>query len=336
MANSDQSSKQALAVSSVERALHAFGNQEKNWAHDRSKTVGASEVGKCMRMTAHKKIEGEHLHRPEDYGFVKRGDVIEDAWFAPALKTAGLKVSAVGQDQVTLIHPNGVLSGTPDGWLELAGEKYVLECKSRSAVPEKPLRAHYWQVTANIGIARDLGDLRVSGAVIVYINPNEISDIGVFFVEFDESLYQTIKDRAGLIMDATSWTDLPAEGRSFGDCAYCPARKECWTYDADIFDGEEPAFSENALKALESMVKDRVQLARASKEADQARKELDDGIRQMLQEHGVDKVPLTDCTVRLAKRKGRKTLDRKALEAAGFDLAPYEKEGAPISFIEVK
>lgn len=335
MPNLDMESKQGLVLSSIESALHAYGSREKDWAHDRSKTVGASEVGKCLRLVAHKKLVGEELHRPTDYGFVKRGDVIEDAWFAPALQAAGLDVSAVGQEQVTLIHPDGQLSGTPDGWIVHEGQRYVLECKSRPVIPERPLRAHHWQVVSNMGIARDLGQ-RADGAIIIYINPNQLSDIGLFFVSFDPDLYQLTKDRAGLIFDAQTWTDLPAEGRSFGDCSYCPARKDCWSYDADVFDVTQPDFSENALKALEGMVKDRVELARASKDADQARKEIDDAIRRTLQEHAVDKVDLPDCTVRIAKRKGRKTLDKDALIASGVDLAPFEKEGAPISFIEVK
>jgi len=39
-----------------------------------------------------------------------------------------------------------------------------------------------------------------------------------------------------------------------------------------------------------------------------------------------------DCT----QQAGRKTLDKKAVEAAGIDLAPYYKTGAPFSKLTIK
>jgi len=63
-------------------------------------------------------------------------------------------------------------------------------------------------------------------------------------------------------------------------------------------------------------------------------KELDPVIRPMLVDKGV--IEAGDHTFEVTMMKGRKTLDRKAMEMAGIDLEPYEKVGAPFTKLVVK
>ena len=63
-------------------------------------------------------------------------------------------------------------------------------------------------------------------------------------------------------------------------------------------------------------------------------KELEGAIRPVLVDHGevvADGFAFT-CTM----TAGRKTLDKKALEAAGIDLEPFYKQGAPFTTLKVK
>ena len=63
-------------------------------------------------------------------------------------------------------------------------------------------------------------------------------------------------------------------------------------------------------------------------------KDLDPVIRPMLVDRGV--VEAGEHTFEVTMMKGRKTLDRKAMEMAGIDLEPYEKVGAPFTKLIVK
>ena len=70
------------------------------------------------------------------------------------------------------------------------------------------------------------------------------------------------------------------------------------------------------------------------KEMSERLKELDPTIRPMLVDRGV--VEAGEHTFEVTMMKGRKTLDRKAMEMAGIDLEPYEKVGAPFTKLVVK
>ena len=66
---------------------------DKSWTHDRSNTVGASEVGQCARKIFWLKSEADAKHRvardpdfQETWGARIRGTIIEDKFWEPALR----------------------------------------------------------------------------------------------------------------------------------------------------------------------------------------------------------------------------------------------------------
>lgn len=64
------------------------------------------------------------------------------------------------------------------------------------------------------------------------------------------------------------------------------------------------------------------------------KKELEAELRPVIVDKGT--VVFKDYTVECFTSAGRKTLDKKALEAAQIDLEPYYKVGAPFTTLRIK
>ena len=87
----------------------------KVWKHDRTKTIGASEIGQCARrmfyLKTKQKPDDDYI---DDWGARVRGTVFEDSFWAPAMKAKyGKKLLFAGKEQKTF--EDGHLSATPDG-----------------------------------------------------------------------------------------------------------------------------------------------------------------------------------------------------------------------------
>src|SRR3954470_741978 len=101
----------------LKEAIDQYAASLNTWFHhDRSKSVGASEIGQCARKTFWVKHEGT-VPRDADwfdrYGARVRGSIMEEAFWQPALKAKfGDRVLVSGKDQKTL--QLGYLSATPD------------------------------------------------------------------------------------------------------------------------------------------------------------------------------------------------------------------------------
>src|SRR4029077_15119299 len=99
------------------------------WFHDRSNTVGASEIGQCIRKTWFSKHD---IQRDEGYidryGVRLRGTLIENHYWVPAMQAAGALYT--GQFQKTVM--DGYLSATPDGIMP----DLKRECLTHLGVPD--------------------------------------------------------------------------------------------------------------------------------------------------------------------------------------------------------
>lgn len=105
----------------ISAALNNFAvSNARAWAHDRSQTLGASEVGQCARRVFWLKNEGDAGYGvPRDPGFKDgwgarvRGSVMEDHFWYPAMKaTFGDRLKFAGPVQKTFV--SGFLSATPE------------------------------------------------------------------------------------------------------------------------------------------------------------------------------------------------------------------------------
>lgn len=328
----------------IREALEKFAaTNSKTWQHDRSQTVGASEVGQCARRVYFLKNEGDAVYgagRNEDHedgwGAKVRGTVYENAWWEPAMRSAfGDRLLYAGSDQRTFV--SGFLSATPDGLLLTDADPILLECKTadpRTNLAEaKP--KHLYQVQVQIGLVRELTNHRPVKGIISYTDTSFWNEVKEFEVVFEPELFAQAKARAAAIMTARGPAELKPEGYIAGgrECDLCPFSAACGKLRADrVPDGatEIDPETQNRVADLAHRIKARKLHADA---AALETKHLEEELRDVLAMAGTRKVTGEDFSVSWAALKGRPSYDMKgiraAAEAAGVDLSAFETAGDP-------
>lgn len=331
----------------IKEALNNYAAASgKAWAHDRSQTVGASEVGQCARKVFWIKNEGDPKYgAARDPGYVDgwgarvRGSVYEDQFWYPALKlTYGERLLFSGPKQRTFV--SGFLSATPDGLLtelepgsvaEGSGTEVMTECKT--ADPRTNLieakSENVFQTQVQMGIVREQTPYKPTHSILSYTDASFWNEVVEFVIPFDPSTYEAAKKRAALIMTATDAGELKPEGWIAGgrECEYCPFTKACGIQRRSVPDTDikpDPQFvAEMADMALAAK---RFELARDT--ADTQLRSVQQAIRDRLRSHGVRKIP---GVVNWSHVKGRTSYDNKAIQAAavaaGIDIEQFSTVG---------
>jgi hypothetical protein len=235
----------------LKQIIDSYANTlNKQFHHDRTKTVGASEIGQCARKTYWVKHEGTYKGAKRDidwfdrYGARVRGTVIEEAFWQPALRAKfGDKLLVSGKEQKTL--QSGYLSATPDalivnlpsdclkdlGVADIGSDCLMAECKSidpRTNLVEAKTE-NLFQCEAQLGLVRELTPYKPNYDLLTYVDASFWSEIIEYPVEYDPDIYYAAKDRATVIMTAEAATDLPPEGWIAGgkECSFCPFVGAC-------------------------------------------------------------------------------------------------------------
>jgi hypothetical protein len=130
---------------------------QKIWAHDRSQTIGASEIGQCSRKTFWIKNEVDPVHRAErdpeyvdGWGAKIRGTIMENDFWYPAMRAAyGELLLYAGPEQQSFI--SGFLSATPDGLV-------TGQAKDYDDYLQVPICLHCWLIVIRISPASYAGN----------------------------------------------------------------------------------------------------------------------------------------------------------------------------------
>lgn len=319
----------------------------KTWQHDRTKTVGASEVGQCARKVWYSKNENAAERDPDysdNYGARLRGTIMENAFWEPAMRLAlGDKLLFAGDEQKTFV--SGYLSATPDGLVtgqepdalkhlgvkDIESDCFLAEAKS--ADPRTNLSApkpeNVFQIQVQLGLVRETSSYEPVYALLSYTNASFWSEIIEYPIKFDPAIYNTAKIRATEIMTAGSAEELKPEGFIAGgrECDLCPFTRACGVVRRSV-----PTSNEVADPQLVAEIADLVRSVKESEtviECEQAMlRNTQQGIRDRLREKGVKKIP---GLVAWSSIKGRKTYDNKKLyEAAldaGIDIEQFARVG---------
>lgn len=213
------------------------------WTHDRTKTIGASDIGQCARAVwfAKKETPPDLDHVP-GVGFMQRGTVCEAEYFVPAMRTKyGKRFRYGGEAQKTFIDPP--LSATPDGLLR---EVTPAEC-AEWGIPETdcvltefknigsyklseaPKPPHEYQVQVQLGLVRGAGRYRPTAVILVYVSAFDWMNIREFAILFDPGVFAHARVRAQAILDAPTASSVAPEGRLAGgnECRRCPYATTC-------------------------------------------------------------------------------------------------------------
>jgi CRISPR/Cas system-associated exonuclease Cas4 (RecB family) len=284
----------------------------KVWEHDRSKTVGASEIGACARQTWFRKA-GVAEERTPNWGFAARGNHVE-AWVYARLTAAKIRLK---WKQKTIV--DRYLSATLDG---MRGD-VVVDIKSfdprKSEIVEPK---HLMQVQAQIALTG------ATSGLLLYVNASDYQDIREVPVPRDPAAFTTLQARAEAIITGP----MPApEGRITGgnECAQCLFQTAC--LGAPITDtGKQLSEADTAAVAANvATIKDLQAAGKAAEAAINAAKER---IREILRAADVRRAP----GLARVSRSSRTALDQEAMEKAGIDLAPFRKPGRETETVTVE
>jgi hypothetical protein len=337
---------------------HAEASQ-RAWDHDRTKTIGASEIGQCLRKSFFTKRGGKPDPDYKDsYGATHRGSLLEAHYVVPALMRGmpeGSELLFAGEDQRTLI--DDLLSATPDGLItnlpsnalanygidDIQSNCILVEIKtfdSRINLTE-PKPVHEWQVQQQFGLTHSQTNHRPEYAVILYVNASWVDDIRPFIIKRDPEMYEVCKKRAKLVYSAKDASKVQAEGKLTGkDCQYCPFTQAC----AIATLGNVPTtdstaeFSDKDAAELTKLIRTEKAAGAAEKAAKLQKSTAAEAIKQWLRDHDrrFAKLP-GGFSASYKIVKGRKSYDIEAMvEDYGIDLDKYTKEGLGSERLTVK
>lgn len=332
---------------------------QKKWAHDRSKSVGASEAFGCLRATWFKKRGSEFGFTPdedakESWGATRRGDLIENYHVVPAvsghLPTGRLLYA--GEDQETLFA--GYNSATPDGIIagldrdaladygipDIKSDCIMLEIKSID--PRVNLRRekdiHRGQTQVQMGLVRETTDFRPHYAVILYIDASFFDDMDIFVVEFDPEVWSAGKLRAETVFTVSDPAEIMPEGKIGGDCEHCKFTSAC----ALVTTGSIPKdrakeLEQETIAEFEPLMAEYQEAQDAAKAAEKRFEEAKAAIKAQLLVADSKRVKGKGWSVSWYSQNGRKTLDTEKLkEALGVEtLDDYTSVGDPFDVVRV-
>jgi hypothetical protein len=326
---------------------------DKEWQHDRTKSVGASEIGLCAR----KVFWNKHENRPkgvkrdadfEDmWGARIRGTIMESAFWVPAVnkRFAGF-IRYSGPDQKTLI--NGTLSATPDALvvdqprdalqefgIDDIGESgcFLLECKTidpRTNLVEAKVE-NYMQTIVQMGLIRELTEYKPEYDLLTYTDASFWSEVSEFVVQFDQKMYDTAKLRADIIINADKGTDLKPEGWIAGgkECSFCP-----WVGPCGVERRSVPMHNAKATPQFVAEIADYAikcnNLTASIEFAEHQLRDLQNTIKERLRDKGVSRI---DGVVNWYKVAGKQYYSakgmRERLQQLGEDTDRFAKLGEP-------
>ncbi|AXQ69769.1 hypothetical protein HOU03_gp498 [Caulobacter phage CcrSC] len=328
---------------------------QKKWRHDRSKSVGASEAFGCLR----KAWFGKHntpkdRNYKDDWGALKRGDVMEEHWVEPVVKwyldqlPGNVRLIWGGKHQRTLVGKTAPASATPDGLIVDADDDALalygipslggtgcFNFEIKSIDPRVNLKEekgiHRGQTIMQMGLTRELTSYRPNYALIIYVDASFYSDMNFYVIPFNQETFEAGKERARQAFEIKSVADIFPEGKLDGSCDYCPYTTACAvaTGEATPTDGvtTETNTPSPIVKEFEDLIFLERELQAEKKVAEKAHKEAQERLKELFREVGTRRFQVGDIKASITWNKGKKSLDRKAMEEDGIDLTPYEKEG---------
>lgn len=305
----------------------------KVWSVDRSKYLNASEALSCVRRQWFDKHEGGGA--PQDWGFARRGTNGEK-YVVEALRAAGLELLFAGDDQTSIADDARRISATPDGVLyNASGAHVALEIKTidpRTNRANLPRREHVVQIQLGIELLREQRGLDIESGLILYMDASNYNQLDVYPIARNPQILDDMEQRARLVLRTRNVEKLDREGRATGACKTCPFADRC---GVDLT--ETKAFTRsNRGSALDAAVRRYVEINEQMDELSDEKAGLAEEIKSELRKRNTSSTIVGDIEVELTSVAGRSSLDQKAMEKAGIDLAPFKKIGQPSERLTVK
>jgi hypothetical protein len=315
---------------------------------DRGNTVGASEIGQCIRKVFWIKNENDPQYgvvRDNEYvdgwGARARGTIFENFFWEPAMRLRfGDRLKFAGKDQRTFV--DNFISATPDGLVEqlTAAEKRELatdadcimtECKTADPRTNlvDPKTTNVYQTQIQMGLVREQTKYQPTHSLLSYTDASFWNEVKEFIIPFNPKLYEIGKERAALIMTATSIEALKPEGwiGGGGECKHCPFTRACGIERRNLPFTDEPA-DPDFIAEITALVLELKSAETDRDEADVLVRELQDEIKKRLRERKVRKIPNVVSWSPVKGRSGYNNKEiMKAAVDAGVDIEQFATQG---------
>jgi hypothetical protein len=329
----------------VAKALADYARSISDPAKDRAFTLGASDIGQCSRKVFFAKHDGEwNTGYVENWGATLRGQMIEQVFWAPALRARfGADLKFIGDKQRQF--KRGFISATPDALLtnaprnilsslgvpDIGGDCLLLECKSIDprVKLDAPKPEHRYQAIVQLGVVRETTDYEPCFGVLAYIDASFWDNVTEFAIGFDPEVYAGAKVRATKVLTANTASELPPEGWIAGgkECEHCRFSKACGIERHAVpSEGNcaDPQFAAEMRELAITYKKRQAEVAVAETRLRASQHE----IKERLRAKQLRRVTGDDFSVIWAPVKGRQGYDVKALSvpaaAAGVGVQEFE------------
>jgi CRISPR-associated exonuclease Cas4 len=283
---------------------------------DRSKYVGASDVGGCLRKAYLGKYHRSEYDLAQHIVF-RRGHIGEGIIDLPFQVNgdsyeAQVEVTDGDKEPPIKAHIDFVVSGK--------SELLVVECKTTNTPIETPYESWIYQIQLQMGLLKRTTDKKVRG-IIAAINLNT-GWFAAFDQEFNDLLFSVAMERANILKSAMRSGETP-RGEVGLLCSFCPFKDDCQAI-------------RNGANELPPEMAEKVRKLKAYKAQKKVMDAIEAEIADFMRAANTRAVTSGELTVRLESRKGRETIDSHKLK----ELDPYLheqclKEGDPYSFLTV-
>ena len=287
---------------------------------DRSKYIGSSDIGQCMKKSYLSKTVGE-AHDLKQLIIFQRGHLAEGI-VRDGLANNPKKITFQEQVAVKGYGEWPFVQSHIDFLVNFPNEDVVVECKSISSpLPDdKPRLSWIYQVQLQIKLAQ-LKTGRHTRGIIVAINVNT-GDRLAFDIEPSELILNAALKRASKLWDALQSKCEP-DGELSDLCTYCSFKTQCSTL---LKNGETLPDEVNA------MVERLKEISPLEKEA----AALKENIKAFLEAANIKKGIGKRYSIMMSERSGRESVSIEHLKANYPEIANIViKPGAPFKQLKV-
>jgi CRISPR/Cas system-associated exonuclease Cas4 (RecB family) len=301
-----------------------------DWGFKRTEFLNSSEAGDCIRKIWYGK------HTPEaaaeqDWGFARRGSHGESYVTDSLAANNSVRLDMIGDNQRSLQDKKRRLSATPDGVIKIDdGDWEGLEIKTidpRTNLRNLPKSNHLIQFKIAMALINQETDYTVAQGRLLYMDASNFNAIQEFKIGVDNGILDSYAKKSKRVFSAASPDSLDREGKRNGGCKFCSFTEVCGVSAAPRKRVTGGA-SGSAVRYV--AIKDQIDTLKTEQES------LKEDLKGELASRGVDRLIAGDIEVSISQAKGRASLNRKAVAAAGIDLSPFETVGAPSERLSVQ
>lgn len=326
----------------------------KTWSgHDRSLTVGASEVGRCLRQTWYNKSKVPYDDSyMQTHGAMERGNAIED-WVVVRLQDAlkhdpawaDWELRYAGADQITLV--DAPQSATSDGVFVHKRNEFLpiyLEIKSQDPrlyeITTAAKTEHKCQSIQGMGLVRRKLKLMVTHAILIYVNASFVDQYRYWVIPYTEAGDKALRDRASKALDKKSFTvdkPPPAEGMTEGgkECEYCPFRERCILRESGRLPTGIKKVAPMVSAKLKQLAVARAEFRIREHEAEASKKAIEQEIVSILEKHDTKRVQDEWGSVSINKASSPPVPLWDDIEKATGDASKFRRPGTPYIRVNV-